>query len=247
MSPQNNDSDNLPITSASDVQRILEKASNPEIASHSLRFFKTGPGEYGEGDVFRGIRVPVQRKIAASASHLPLNEVLKLLTSRFHEDRLTALFIMVAHFKKGKEKERTIIAEAYLSHTRFINGWDLVDSSAHLILGRYLFDKDRSMLFELAESSSLWERRISIISTLWFIKAKEYRETLLIAHTLLHDEEDLIQKAVGWMLREVGNRDLEAELGFLNNHYQTMPRTMLRYAIEKFPEPLRLSYLKGTI
>ena len=226
---------------------MLENVANPDIAAHSQRFFKTGPGEYGEGDLFRGIRVPVQRAIAVKAKHLPLSEVLQLLTSAYHEDRLTALVMMVNLFKKASETDRHLIVDAYLAHTKFVNGWDLVDSSAHLILGPFLEERDRSLLFELAESTSLWERRISIITTYWFIKKHDFRDTLLIGEILLHDAEDLIQKAVGWMLREVGNRNQEAELGFLNNHYHKMPRTMLRYAIEKFPEPLRKAYLTGQI
>jgi len=239
---------NLPkIKKAEDVQSVLEQASNPSIAAHSSLFFKTGVGEYGEGDLFRGIRVPVLRKVAAEAKHLPLSEVVRLLESAYHEDRFTALVMMVQLFKSGTEAEQSDIVATYLANTHLVNGWDLVDASAHLILGPYFYERDRSVLFELAESSMLWERRISIMSTFWFIKQKDFRDSLLISRILLHDTEDLIQKAVGWMLREVGNRDREAEIGFLNEHYRDMPRTMLRYAIEKFPEPLRLAYLKGTI
>ncbi|NQV72178.1 DNA alkylation repair protein [bacterium] len=235
------------INVAEDVQSVLEQTSNPKIAAHSSGFFKTGIGEYGEGDVFRGIRVPVLRKVAAEAKHLPLSEVLRLLKSAYHEDRLTALIMMVQLFKTATERHQKEIVKTYLAHTHLVNGWDLVDASAHLILGPYFYERDRSVLFELAESSMLWERRISIMSTFWFIKQKDFRDSLLISRILLHDTEDLIQKAVGWMLREIGNRDREAEIGFLNEHYREMPRTMLRYAIEKFPEPLRLAYLKGTI
>lgn len=226
-----------------DVQKELKSISNPEIAEHSHRFFKTGPGEYGEGDIFYGIRVPDVRKVAKKFSRLSLSEIEKLLHSRYHEARLCALIILVSKCKKGDQGLRKKIYELYLRNTEYINNWDLVDTSAVHIVGSYLMDKDRKVLYQLAESDSLWERRIAIMSTFHFIKNNDFRDTLLIAEKLLNDPHDLIHKAVGWMLREVGNRDLEEEEAFLQKHVHNMPRTMLRYAIEKFPEGKRQKYL----
>jgi len=233
--------------SLKDVKAHMQELSNPKIAEHSLRFFKTGPGEYGEGDVFLGIRVPVTRKVARKFRGLPLEQVLKLLKSKFHEERLLALFMLVALFKKGDDKEQKNIYDAYLGHTDTINNWDLVDSSAHQIVGGYLFERDRKRLYQLAKSKSLWERRISMIATYTFIKRNDFADTLKLSEILLPGKEDLIHKAVGWMLREVGKLDLEVEEIFLRKHYKKMPRTMLRYAIEKFEEKKRQGYLKGEI
>ncbi|MCH8021901.1 DNA alkylation repair protein [candidate division KSB1 bacterium] len=233
--------------SLKEVRAHMQELSNPKIAEHSLRFFKTGPGEYGEGDVFLGIRVPVTRKVARKFRELPLEQVLKLLKSKFHEERLLALFMLVALFKKGDEEQQKKIYEGYLSHTDFINNWDLVDSSAHQIVGGYLFERDRKRLYQLAKSKSLWERRISMIATYTFIKKDDFEDTLKLSEILLTDEEDLMHKAVGWMLREVGKKDIEVEERFLRKHYKKMPRTMLRYAIEKFEEEKRQGYLKGEI
>ncbi len=233
--------------SLKDVKAHMQELSNPKIAEHSLRFFKTGPGEYGEGDVFLGIRVPVTRKVARKFRELPLEQVLKLLKSKFHEERLLALFMLVALFKKGNDKEKQNIYEAYLNHTEYINNWDLVDSSAHQIVGGYLFERDRKRLYQLAKSKSLWERRISMIATYTFIKKDDFEDTLKLSEILLTDEEDLMHKAVGWMLREVGKKDIEVEEKFLRKHYKKMPRTMLRYAIERFEEEKRQGYLKGEI
>ena len=233
--------------SLKDVKGYMQELSNPKIAEHSLRFFKTGPGEYGEGDIFLGIRVPVTRKVARKFRELPLEQVLKLLKSKFHEERLLALFILVALFKKGNDKEKKNIYDAYLDNTDTINNWDLVDSSAHQIVGGYLFERNRKRLYQLAKSKSLWERRISMIATYTFIKKDDFEDTLRLSEILLTDEEDLMHKAVGWMLREVGKKDIEVEERFLRKHYKKMPRTMLRYAIEKFEEEKRQGYLKGEI
>jgi len=225
----------------------MQELSNPKIAEHSLRFFKTGPGEYGEGDLFLGIRVPVTKKVARKFKELPVDEVLKLLKSKYHEERLLALIMLVNRFKKETDKEQKKIYEAYLSHTEYINNWDLVDGSAHQIVGGYLFERDRKPLYQLAKSKSLWERRISMIATYTFIKRDDFEDTLNLSAILLTDEEDLMHKAVGWMLREVGKKDLEVEEKFLRKHYKKMPRTMLRYAIEKFEEKKRKGYLHGKI
>lgn len=231
---------------ANQIISLFEEASNFEIASHSQRFFKTGPGQYGEGDIFRGIRVPNIRAIAAKGKNLPVSEVINVLHSPYHEDRLGALFMLVARYKKASVLEKEAIFELYLQNTAYINNWDLVDSSCHHIVGRHLWERDRSLLMKLATSDSLWERRIAMVTTYHFIKKDDFSDTLLIAETLLNDPEDLIHKAVGWMLREMGKRNRDLEIGFLDQHYSSMPRTMLRYAIEHFPEPLRQSYLKGT-
>ena len=233
------------MTNATDIKRELIEASDPAIAEHSQRFFKTGPGEYGDGDRFRGIRVPVLRKVARKHAGVPLRSALALLRSGYHEDRLTALLVLVLKYERGDEATRESVYNAYLAHTRHINNWDLVDSSAHQIVGGHLVSRPREPLYELAHSDSLWERRIAIIATLHFIKQEDYNETFALADILLSDTEDLIHKAVGWMLREAGNRDRDAEERFLRSRYRRMPRTMLRYAIEKFPEPRRKAYLLG--
>jgi 3-methyladenine DNA glycosylase AlkD len=228
------------------TNRLLALGS-VEQAAVSQRFFKTGPGEYGEGDRFIGIKVPVVRTLAKEYAALPLKDLKKLLASKYHEARLLSLLIMVGQFSKGDHHQKKIIYELYLKNTRFINNWDLVDLSAHHIVGPYLMDKSKAPLYELAQSDLLWERRIAILSTYHYIKNHEFNDTLKIAGMLLSDPEDLIHKAVGWMLREIGKRRLQSEEAFLKQHYQNMPRTMLRYAIEKFPEPQRQRYLKGRI
>lgn len=229
------------------IRIALKELASPAIATQSQRFFKTGKGEYGEGDQFLGIRVPVLREQAKTFQDTPLNEVQKLLESSFHEERLCALLILVRKFAKGSPDKQARIYTLYLNNTQHINNWDLVDLSAYHIVGPYLEDKDRRPLRDLAQSDSLWERRIAIISTFHFIRNNQFDDTLAIAKQLLNDPEDLIHKAVGWMLREIGKRDLAIEEAFLKDHYQQMPRTMLRYAIEKFPEPKRKQYLKGTV
>jgi 3-methyladenine DNA glycosylase AlkD len=227
------------------LKKELRMEASPNKAKISQRFFKTGPGEYGEGDVFLGITVPDTRKVVKGYSNLKLKEVVRLLHSKIHEERLTALLIMVNKFQAEKNKEK--IYNLYLKNTKYINSWDLVDLSAPKIIGAYLLCKPKLILYKLAESKNIWERRISIISTFCFIKNNKFKETLKIAKILLNDEQDLIHKAVGWMLREVGKRDLKTEEEFLKKYYKRMPRTMLRYAIEKFPEKKRKKYLLNLI
>lgn len=229
------------------VLEALESFADRERAEQALRYFKCGPGEYGEGDLFLGIRVPEVRKLAKKFETLSLNEITELLHSKYHEARLLALFILVHLFEKANEDTRKKIYDLYLANTTYINNWDLVDSSAGYIVGRWLFDKDRSTLYSLAKSASLWERRIAVMATFYFIKEGEFDDTLAITEILLEDSHDLIHKAVGWMLREIGNIDRGLEEGFLKRHYKKMPRVMLRYAIEKFPEDLRQEYLQGTV
>ena len=232
---------------AQDIQKRLKKLGNKERAAISQRFFKTGPGEYGEGDVFIGIRVPVLRALVKEYADLSVAQILILLRSHIHEERLLALLLLVDSFSQGDEAARTSIFELYLKHTEFINNWDLVDSSAAQIVGAYLMDKSKAVLYRLAESANLWERRIAIMSTFHFVKHHEFSETLKIAKILLFDRQDLIHKATGWMLREIGKCHLKTEERFLKVHYKNMPRTMLRYAIEKFPEQKRQRYLKGRV
>lgn len=217
---------------------------NPKIAEHSQRFFKTGEGEYGEGDLFLGIRVPEVRKIAKKFNKLSLPETEKLLHSKYHEARLCALVILVNLCKKAEQDLHTSVYELYLANTSYINNWDLVDISAQHIVGSYLLERDRKVLHQLAESEDLWERRIAIMSTLFFIRHNDFDTTIEIAEQLLEDDHDLIHKAVGWMLREVGKREIKREQAFLDKHIRSMPRTMLRYAIEKFPETKRKEYLE---
>ena len=232
---------------ALDIKRRLKKLGNPEHGAVSQRFFKTGPGEYGEGDIFIGIRVPVLRKLASEFKDLPVNEIEILLRSPIHEERLLALLLFVHIFKKGDGDIKKKIYDLYLESTEFINNWDLVDTSAEHIVGAYLLDKNKRPLYRLAKSKNLWNRRIAIMATFHFIKRHEFSETLKISHMLLFDRQDLIHKATGWMLREIGKRDLRTEEIFLKEHYKKMPRTMLRYAIEKFPEKKRQRYLKGNM
>lgn len=229
------------------LRTALKAIANPEIAEHSQRFFKTGEGEYGSGDVFLGIRVPNLRKLAKEYKHLPLNEVKRALHSRFHEERLCSLFILVGKYEKGDVKLKEQVFSLYLENTAYVNNWDLVDGSAHQIVGGHLYSRDRDLLYSLAKSDNMWERRIAMIATYHFIKKDDFGDTLELAELLLADEEDLIHKAVGWMLREVGNRNPDLERAFLARHYKAMPRTMLRYAIEKFPEPERKRYLRSEI
>lgn len=226
-----------------DVRNALHSVADDKIARHSRKFFKTGEGEYGEGDKFLGIRVPEQRKVASKYKDLSLSETLKLLHSDFHEERLTALFILIHQYEKGDDSDRKTICRLYLDNTAYINNWDLVDSSAYKILGHFLETHDRKILYKLAQSDLIWERRIAMMACLHFIKNEDFEDALKIAEILLNDTHDLIQKAVGWMLREIGNRDRDQEESFLREYAHKMPRTTLRYAIEKFPEPLRQEYL----
>jgi 3-methyladenine DNA glycosylase AlkD len=232
---------------ASEVCSRLQRLGNGEKAQGLQRFFKTGRGEYGEGDVFVGLTVPEIRNLAGEYEALPFSEITRLLHSSLHEARMLALFILVRAYAKGDASVQERIFNLYLHHTRFINNWDLVDASAEHIVGAYLQHRGRSPLYDLAASDLLWDRRIAMTATFHYIKRGEFAETLRIAELLLHDREDLIHKAVGWMLREVGKRDCPALEAFLKGHYKTMPRTMLRYAIERFPEPLRKGYLRGEI
>lgn len=235
--------------SLKEFQLAIKKAGSAERAKTYQWFFKTGKGEYGEGDLFYGITVPVQRKIAKHFYlDLTLADLSKTLQSKYHEDRFTSLEALVMKFDfavaKKDEKSQKTIYDLYLKSTKYINNWDLVDTSAEYIVGKYLQDKPRAVLMKLAKSKSLWERRIAMIACFHFIRQKDFKDALQIAETLLKDEHDLIHKAVGWMLREIGNRELNTELSFLDKHTLKMPRTMLRYAIERFPEKLRLKYLK---
>lgn len=227
------------------LKKDLQNLANPEKAKLLQGFFKTSKGEYGEGDIFLGIMVPKQRKVAKKYKDLTLDQLEQLLNSNIHEHRLTAVFILVDKYKKAEEKQREEIFNFYLSNTKNINNWDLVDLSAPNIVGNYILDKPRDILYKLAGSKSLWEKRISILATFEFIKNNEYQDTLKISEILLDDTHDLIHKGVGWMLREVGKRvSQEKEEGFLKKHYKTMPRTMLRYAIERFQEDKRKFYMK---
>ena len=230
-----------------EIQKKLNGLGDFQTASFLQRFFKTGPEEYGAGDLFRGIRVPVLRKLVKEYQFLALTETEELLHSSYHEDRLLALLILVHSYSKGDDAIKTKVYDLYLRNAQFINNWDLVDSSAPHIVGAFLWAKDPEVLYGLARSSDLWKRRIAIIATFYFIKRGEFGETLKIARILLSDCEDLIHKAVGWMLREVGKQNLNAEESFLSNHYKRMPRVMLRYAIEKFPESQRQRYLRGEV
>jgi len=221
--------------------RLLADEKQAAILS---RFFKTGPGEYGEGDIFLGIKVPLTRRLAREGRGLSFQDLEILLESPLHEERLLALLILVHQFQKGGEDRQRNTFLFYLNHTNRINNWDLVDLSAPHIPGAYLYDHNKRIPRRLVRSKDLWERRLAVLASLYFIRQGVFMETLRIAEMLLGDPEDLIHKAVGWMLREVGKRDLETAEGFLRPHYQNMPRTMLRYAIERFPEEKRLGYLK---
>lgn len=234
------------------VTEQLETLADAETAKGSAWFFKTGPGDYGEGDRFRGIRVPVLRKLVKEYRGLPHADVLALLQSPWHEDRLLAVLIWVEQYRRGDTTRRQLIFDDYLAYTVYINNWDIIDSSAEHIIGAQLFANGQStgpiaLLTRLATSPSLWERRIAIMATFHFIRKGEFAETQRIADLLLHDKQDLIHKAVGWMLREIGERDMAVEEAFLRPRYASMPRTMLRYAIEKFPEERRQAYLRGTL
>ncbi|MFH1802682.1 MAG: DNA alkylation repair protein [archaeon] len=222
----------------------LKSLASPEKAKLLQRYFKTGKGQYGEGDIFLGVTVPEIRAIAKKYKDLPLEEIKSLLTSKIHEERLTALLLLVHLYQKNPDKK---FVDLYLSNTKYINNWDLVDLTSHKILGHYLENKPRDILYNLAKSTSLWERRISIISTFYFIPKKDFKDALALAEILLHDKHDLMHKAVGWVLREIGKKDLPTLQIFLKKYYKTMPRTMLRYAIEKFPEEERKKYLRGEI
>jgi 3-methyladenine DNA glycosylase AlkD len=225
----------------------LKKAGNPKRAKASMWFFKTEKGSYGFGDVFIGIRVPEQRRIAKKYFSLPLSDIKVLLNSKIHEHRLVGLIILVEQFRKAKEKTRKKIYEFYLANTKRVNNWDLVDLSAPYIPGIYLRDKSKTILYKLAKSKNLWEKRIAMLSTQGLIRDNQFDDAFNIAKILLNDKHDLIHKAVGWMLREVGNRNQALEEKFLKKYYKVMPRTALRYAIEKFSKPRQKQYLRGKI
>jgi 3-methyladenine DNA glycosylase AlkD len=231
---------------ALDVQKRLRSLGDPQAAKASARYFKTGSGQYGEGDVFLGLRASVMHGLAKEYHALPIDELTVLLRSPIHEDRLLALLILVRRVSRADKATKKQVYKLYLAHTRYINNWDLVDASAREIVGGYLADKSRKPLDRLAGSKSLWERRISIVATHHFIRQHEFADTLRIAERLLKDREDLIHKAVGWMLREVGNRHQATLEAFLKRHGRTMPRTALRYAIERFSNEMRRAFLDGT-
>jgi len=229
------------------ISSDLRKFTDKEKAILLQRFFKTGKGEYGEGDVFLGITVPKQRQIAKKYALLSITDLQTLLNSKIHEERLTALLILVSQYKKADknkdEKQKEIIFNFYLKNTKNINNWDLVDLTAPNIVGNYLLDKDKSILYKLAISDNFWERRISIISTFAFIRNSDFKDAIKLSEILLKDKHDLIHKAVGWALREIGKKDLNSLIAFLDKHYKSMPRTMLRYSIEKLSETQRKYYL----
>ena len=225
------------------IKSELSKLSNPYRAENLARFFKTGKNQYGEGDLFIGITVPEQRKIAKKFVNLSLDDLQELLNSKIHEYRFTALVILISKYRKAEEPGKQEIFAFYFKNTKNVNNWDLVDLSAPRIVGDYLLNKKRSVLYKLAKSNILWERRISILSTFAFIDTNDFEDALNISELLLHDEHDLIHKAVGWALREIGKRDQNVEEQFLAKHHLHMPRTMLRYAIEKFDEKKRKKYL----
>jgi len=229
------------------IKAALKERSNAKKASGNLRFFKTGKGEYGEGDRFFGVSVPDQRAVARQFRDVPLTEIGNLLDDKIHECRLTALLILVERIRRADDNEKCEIVDLYLEKIDRVNNWDLVDSSADKILGAYLIDHDRAVLDELVTSGHLWRQRIAMIATYHFIKHNDFKDALRIARNLRDHEHDLIHKAVGWMLREIGNRNKPTLEKFLKQHYQRMPRTMLRYAIERFPERQRQRYLQGKI
>ena len=229
------------------IRNCLRKLADKNKAKVLRGFFKTGPGHYGEGDVFLGIAVPVLRKVAKECGATPLPEAIRLLRSAIHEERLLALLLLVHTYTNGHDSLKKKIYTVYLKNSRYINNWDLVDLSAPNIVGSYLGDKSKKPLYALAKSRNLWKKRIAILATFHFIKKNDFTDTLQISEILLNDDHDLIHKAVGWMLREVGKRDYHAEEKFLRQHYKKMPRTMLRYAIERFPEEKRQRYLNGSV
>ena len=226
----------------------IRALANKEIAQHSLRFFKTDKGEYGHGDLFLGVRAPKIRSIAKKHIDISITDMKTLIQSKYHEERFLGLIILVNKYAKTKDKKnRNQLYKIYVSSFKYINNWNLVDVTCPHVTGKHLIDKDRTILYKWAKSEDLWTKRIAMVSTFSFIRKNDLEDTFKIAEILLHDEHDLIHKAVGWMLREAGKRDLKREETFLKKYYKTMPRTMLRYAIEKFPETKRQKYLKGTI
>jgi len=227
-----------------ELHKTVQKQADPLKGKFLQRFFKTGKGEYAEGDIFLGITVPISRTIAKQFYHLSLTDLKKLLKSKYHEERLIALFILIHQFQKGDEKLRQKIFDLYIASTKWINNWDLVDTSAYHIVGNFLFEKDREILYKLAVSKNLWKRRIAIVSTFYFIRQKQFTDTLKIATMLLGDSHDLIHKATGWMLREVGKKDEKVLISFLEKYIQPLPRTSLRYAIERLTPEQKRFFMK---
>jgi 3-methyladenine DNA glycosylase AlkD len=232
---------------AKEISKRLREMANEKDARFLQGFFKTGAGQYGEGDIFLGIRVPVLRKLAKESKSLMPEDVLPLLRSPYHEERAFALIMLVNAFAKGDDGIQKQIYDLYLANTQHINNWDLVDISAPNIVGAFLLTRDRKVIYQLAKSKSFWERRISMLATLYFIRRNQFADTLKIAEILLHDKQDLIHKAVGWMLREVGKRDTPFAEVFLKAYCKKMPRTMLRYAVERLPQTRRKMYMDGTV
>ncbi len=230
-----------------EIKARLQRLADREKAKVLQGFFKTGPGQYGEGDIFLGITVPVLRKLAQECHTTAIGDTLKLLKSPIHEERLLALLLLMSLHSDGDDSVKKKVYNLYCENTRYINNWDLVDLSAPSIIGGYLADKSRRPLYDFARSHDLWKKRIAIVSTFHFIRQNDFSDTLKISAMLMRDEHDLIRKAVGWMLREVGKRDRQREERFLKEHYRSMPRTMLRYAIERFPETRRKNYLNNKI
>lgn len=237
------------MTKLTDLKKDLRKFERPEKAKFLKRFFKTGKGEYAEGDFFLGLMTDETKDVAKKYINLGFSDLAKLLSSKIHEERVVALMILSRRFDKANSLERKEIYDFYLKNLDGVNNWDLVDGSAANIIGRYLFESkaSREFLFDYAKSENLWKRRIAMMSTFFYIKQNDFKDALRIAEILLNDKHDLIHKAVGWMLREIGNRDLKTEETFLKTYYRKMPRTMLRYAIEKFSEEKRKKYLESKI
>lgn len=231
-----------------EISSTLRSYARPDKAAFLPTFFKTGPGQYGEGDQFIGVMVPDCRKVALKFLHAEMKQLEPLLESKTHEERLVALLILVEKFKKAKtEKEQNAVVKFYLDHLQGVNNWDLVDLTADKILGSYLLNKKRSLLYEFALSNNLWKRRMAVVSTFAFIRNNQFADTFKLCEQLMNDKHDLMHKACGWMLRETGKRDEKALELFLHAHYKKMPRTMLRYAIERLPERKRKAYLNGTM
>jgi 3-methyladenine DNA glycosylase AlkD len=228
------------------LEQVLAELADSEIAAHSARFFKTGKGEYGEGDIFFGIRVPELRRLVRQWQALPLAGVQELLHSAVHEKRLLAALMLVDRFTRGTKEEQKIIYALYLDNLGVgINNWDIVDTTCPHIMGAWLYDRDRTVLYQLAGSENLWQRRAAMLACFYFIRKNDFMDSLNIAALLVEDREDLIHKSVGWMLRETGKRDQAVEEQFLEKHCRTMPRTMLRYAVERFEKEKRMHYMNA--
>ena len=225
------------------LQKEIQSLTNSNRGKSESRFSKTGPGDYAEGQIFLGIKTSIKRNLAKKYAELNLNDIKKFIEENIHDHRFIALIILIKKYKRDKQK----IVDFYLENSKKWNNWSLVDISADKILGNFLLDKDRKVLYELARSENLWEKRIAIVATYAFIRQNQFEETLKISEILLSDKHDLIHKAVGWMLREVSKKNEKILEEFLEKHYSKIPRTTLRYAIEKFPEEKRKRYLKGEI